>query len=90
MELYGIIPSINNSESNIKCNFSGTELCLLNDKTYNSECNYSGYNCTNCTDNSYIENNICKCKDGYVGIGYIECKNKNNTDQGILKLHINK
>ncbi|OUM61311.1 hypothetical protein PIROE2DRAFT_12732, partial [Piromyces sp. E2] len=93
-ELYGKVPSIdynNYSESEIICNFSGTKLCVPNDKESNSLCYYpeTFYDCMGCIDYSYVEKGICQCIQGYVGIGYINCKkDTGNNNEAVSDLDL--
>eukprot|EP00833_Pecoramyces_ruminatium_P012071 jgi/Orpsp1_1/1186103/evm.model.c7180000096894.1 len=80
--LYGKIPNIQYKETDefeIDCYFDDTKLCYSEDKM-NSLCSYSKtqYNCSNCVSNSELDNTdgVCKCKEGFQGIGYIKCKDK--------------
>jgi len=70
-ELYGSVPSIN---CKTECDLSGTKICHLNnDNNYNYHYPSINYECNSCKENSSIVNNVCKCNEGYKGIGYIEC-----------------
>ncbi|OUM61788.1 hypothetical protein PIROE2DRAFT_12091 [Piromyces sp. E2] len=84
-DLYGRIPSIeyiNNELCKVECNFSGTQLCYSK-MNGNPLCVYpeTYYDCLNCKGNSYIEENVCKCRDNYEGIGYIECYEKQENEE---------
>jgi len=39
-----------------------------------------------CIDYSYVDRNMCKCLNGYVGVGYIKCTKETKTESGKLKL----
>jgi len=60
----------------MECDYSGTKLCHSKEKIKNELCHYPNteYDCMTCTENSSIDQNLCKCNDGYNGIGYIECE----------------
>jgi len=51
----------------------------------NSSCNYPKYYniCSNCATNASLVNGICKCNNGYSGLGYIHCNDNNQEEQGI-------
>jgi len=74
----------------IECDYSGTKLCYSKEKTKNELCHYpdTEYDCMNCMENSSIDQNVCKCNDGYNGIGYIECEKEVQNNNGKYKIII--
>ncbi|OUM66053.1 hypothetical protein PIROE2DRAFT_6851, partial [Piromyces sp. E2] len=59
----------------VECNFSNTKMCYSMTNV-NAKCKYpdNRYDCINCQGSAYIKNDYCQCKEGYKGIGYIECE----------------
>jgi len=85
IELYGSIPEFDFiDEYNVECDFSNTKLCISKNKSKNSLCQYPNvdYDCLGCIDYSYVDKGICKCMNGFSGIGYVKCKKENKTNNG--------
>jgi len=66
-----MIPSI---EYQDECDYTNTKLCYSKENM-NSKCKYptTYYDCLSCTSNANVINDVCKCNDGYLGVGYMEC-----------------
>jgi len=79
-ELYGKIPDIVYDDNNYVCKFKGTSLCFVTKSR--SLCEYTSYDCTNCVENAELVDNVCTCKKGYAGIGYLyeECNAQPDTE----------
>ncbi|OUM61116.1 hypothetical protein PIROE2DRAFT_12952 [Piromyces sp. E2] len=83
--LYGKIPSTKNINSLSQCYLYSTSLCF-EEKDKDERCFYSSdyHYCTTCVDNtiSSVVDDICQCKEGYHGVGYIKCyKNDDKIDE---------
>lgn len=72
-ELYGKIPDIVYDDNNYVCKYKGTSLCYVTKSR--SLCEYTSYDCGTCVENAELIDNVCTCKKGYAGIGYLyeEC-----------------
>ena len=79
----------NMDDIEVECDFSGTKICYSKEKTINSLCLYPNYDCMACVDYSFVDKNICKCMDGFVGAGYIKCVKETKIKNGKLKLLYN-
>jgi len=76
INLVGRIPNINksNTNSNVLGYFENTNLCYSKEDIIFSYYYPEIYHdCLDCKDNSIMESDICKCKDGFNGIGYLKC-----------------
>ncbi|KAL6628820.1 L domain-like protein [Neocallimastix californiae] len=68
--------SVNTFKNINYCFFEDTSLCYSKSEM-NSECSYpnNNYDCTKCVANASLTNDVCYCKNGYTGVGYLKCTN---------------
>jgi len=71
--------SVNTFKNINYCFFEDTSLCYSKSEM-NSECSYpnNNYDCTKCVANASLTNDVCYCKNGYTGVGYLKCTNCKN------------
>jgi len=72
--LVGKIPNIAYDSMEYTCNFKDTNLCYTkSQKEKKPNCVYTDYDCSKCTENATLKDDICRCKDGFTGAGYVLC-----------------
>jgi len=83
-ELYGKIPVISSITEGSKCLYENTKVCFIRGD-FNNKCKFPINECIQCAENARVSNEICRCKDGYVGIGYISCSSQAEVGDQNLK-----